>query len=91
MTLFSRFTRYEGAEGKAAIQRYAALAREVGLDPAQMALAYIDRKAFVTATIIGATTMAQLKSNIDAFDLSLDAAVVAGIDAIHRECPNPCP
>jgi aryl-alcohol dehydrogenase-like predicted oxidoreductase len=91
MTLFSRFTRYEGAEGKAAIQRYAALAREVGLDPAQMALAYIDRKAFVTATIIGATNMEQLKSNIDAFDLTLAPDVVTGIDAIHRECPNPCP
>ena len=91
MTLFTRFTRYDGEQGKAATARYVALARTAGLDPSQMALAYIDAKAFVASTIIGATSMEQLKTDIGAFDLALDPAVVSEIEAIHLDSPNPCP
>ena len=91
MTLFTRFVRYDGAQGQTAIQRYVELARDAGLDPSQMALAYVDRKAFVASTIIGATTLDQLKANIDAFDIVLDQAVIDGIEAIHLDSPNPCP
>jgi aryl-alcohol dehydrogenase-like predicted oxidoreductase len=91
MTLFTRFTRYNGAQGQAAIRRYVELARASGLDPSQMALAYVDAKAFMTSTIIGATTMEQLKTDIDAFDLTLEPAVVEAIEAIHLDSPNPCP
>ena len=91
MTLFNRFTRYDSAQGKAAIQRYVELAREAGLDPSQMALAYVDRKAFVASTIIGATTLEQLRTDIDAFDLTLDPAVIEAIEAIHLDSPSPCP
>jgi aryl-alcohol dehydrogenase-like predicted oxidoreductase len=91
MTLFTRFTRYDGAQGQAAIQRYVALARSSGLDPSQMALAYVDKKPFVTSTIIGATTLAQLATDIDAFDLELAPAVVEQIEAIQLDSPNPCP
>jgi aryl-alcohol dehydrogenase-like predicted oxidoreductase len=91
MTLFSRFTRYNGARGQAAIARYVALARQHGLDPAQMALAFVDAQPFVTATIIGATTMEQLKSDIDAFALTLAPEVLQAIAEIHADLPNPCP
>lgn len=91
MTLFNRFTRYDGVQGQAAIQRYVELARGAGLDPSQMALAYVDAKAFVASTIIGATTLGQLKADIDAFDLTLDPEVIEGIEAIHLDSPNPCP
>ena len=91
LTLFTRFTRYDSPQGVAATERYVALAREVGLDPSQMALAYVDAKAFVTSTIIGATSMDQLKIDIGAFDLTLDPEVVAQIEAIHLDFTNPCP
>jgi len=91
MTLFSRFSRYDGHQGQNAIGRYVALAHATGLDPTQMALAFVDGRPFVTSTIIGATSMAQLKSNFAAFELSLSDDVLAKIEAIHLESPDPCP
>jgi aryl-alcohol dehydrogenase-like predicted oxidoreductase len=73
----------------AAVKDYAALARENGMTPAQMALAWCYSRWFVASTIIGATSMAQLKENIDAADTTLPAHVVAEIDAIHARLPNP--
>ena len=61
------------------------------LDPAQMALAYVNSRPFLTSTIIGATSMEQLKSNIASIDLVLSEEVLAGIEAIHTEYPNPSP
>ncbi|MEA2753909.1 MAG: hypothetical protein QOJ54_198, partial [Aliidongia sp.] len=55
------------------------------------ALAFVNAQPFVTSTIIGATTMTQLAADIDAFDLVLSPEVLAGIEAIHAEIPNPCP
>lgn len=91
MTISNRFTRYKSPQAERAIEAYVALARQYGLDPCQMALAYVAAKAFVTSTIIGATSMAQLKTDIDGFDLTLSPDVVAGIEAIHKDSPNPCP
>jgi len=91
ISLFSRFTRYQTAEGEKATAEYVRFAREHGLDPAQMALAFVTSRPFVTANIIGATTMEQLKSNIDSFELTLSEEVLAGIEAIHQRQPNPCP
>jgi aryl-alcohol dehydrogenase-like predicted oxidoreductase len=56
-----------------------------------MALAYVNSRPFVTSTIIGATTMQQLKSNIASANLVLSEAVLRGIEAIHEQHPNPCP
>jgi aryl-alcohol dehydrogenase-like predicted oxidoreductase len=91
ITLFSRFQRYTGPIVEAAVRGYVELARRHGLDPAQMALAYVYSRPFVVSALIGATTMAQLRSNVDAAKLALDAEVVAGIEKIHREHPNPAP
>lgn len=91
MTLFERFTRYNKPRGIEATARYVALARQHGLDPAQMALAFVTGQPFVTANIIGATTMDQLRANIASADLSLSEEVLAGIDAIQTDIPNPCP
>ncbi|WP_208538911.1 aldo/keto reductase, partial [Pseudomonas aeruginosa] len=71
--------------------RYVALAREHGMEPAQMALAYVTSRPFVTSNIIGATSLEQLETNLGSIDLRLDEEVLAGIDAIHREQPNPAP
>ena len=91
ITLFSDYTRYTGVRGVAATESYVQLARKHGLDPAQMALAFVNTRPFLTSTIIGATTMAQLKSNIASTDLCLSDEVLAGIESIHAGNPNPCP
>ena len=91
LTLFERFSRYSNREAESAVAAYIALARRHGLDPAQLALAWVTSRPFVTANIIGATTLDQLASNLDSLDLTLSEEVVAGIEAIHRGQPNPAP
>jgi aryl-alcohol dehydrogenase-like predicted oxidoreductase len=90
-TLFGRLGRYEDGNGPRAISAYVALARKAGLDPAQMALAFVTSRPFVTCNVIGATTMEQLKTDIAATDLTLSEAVLNDIEQIHLTYPNPCP
>ena len=92
LTLFKRFDRYIKNEyGVKATQAYVQLAQKHRLDPAQMALAYVNRRSFLTSNIIGATTMQQLKTNIASIDLELDEQVLEVIETIHQQHPNPCP
>ena len=91
ISLFSRFTRYTNPQSESACDRYVTLAREHGLDPAQMALAFVTSRPFVTSNIIGATSLEQLDANLDSFDLKLSDEVLAGIEAIHKDQPNPAP
>jgi aryl-alcohol dehydrogenase-like predicted oxidoreductase len=90
-TLFDRLGRYEKANGPKAISTYVDLARKHGLDPAQMAISFAVSRPFVTSAIIGATTKQQLKTDIDAFNLPLSDQVLADIEQIHLDYPNPCP
>ncbi|KQQ56064.1 aldo/keto reductase [Pseudomonas sp. Leaf127] len=91
LTLYERFQRYNNPEAQSATARYVALAREHGLDPGQMALAYVTSRPFVTSNIIGATNLEQLASNLASIDLTLSDEVIAGIEAIHTAQPNPAP
>ena len=91
ITLFERFQRYNNPQAAVATERYALLAEEHGIDFAQMALAFVTNQPFVTSNIIGATSMAQLKSNIDSAELVLSDALMEGIEAIHTAQPNPAP
>ena len=91
LTLFDRFSRHSNPEATRATEAYAALAAEHGLSLTAMALAYVTSRPFVTSNIIGATSMAQLKENIDTHDLKLSDAVLDGIEAIHVSQPNPSP
>lgn len=91
LTLFERFTRYTNLQAEEATQSYADLAREHGLSPAQMALAFVTEQPFVTSNIIGATTMEQLKENIASVELQLSDEVKSGIESIHSINSNPCP
>ena len=91
LTLFSRFVRYKSPYATEAVAAYVALAKKHGLDPAQMALAWVNTRPFVTSNIIGATTLAQLQSNLASIDLALSDDVVAGIEEIHARHPNPAP
>ncbi|MGZ8289977.1 MAG: aldo/keto reductase [Telluria sp.] len=72
-----------------AVKEYAGLARANGMTPAQMALAWCYSRWFVASTIIGATTLEQLKENIDAAQVTLPQDVVDAINAIHARITNP--
>jgi aryl-alcohol dehydrogenase (NADP+) len=89
-TLFPQFgPRYAKPNVPEAVAAYAALAKSRGLSPAQLALAWTKTRWAVTSTIIGATTLAQLDENIGAFDVSLDKATLAEIEAINARYPSP--
>ncbi|GAA5647123.1 MULTISPECIES: NADP(H)-dependent aldo-keto reductase [Vibrio] len=90
-TLFERFVRYFTPQGVKATQAYVDLAREHGLDPAQMALAFVNQRPFVAANIIGATNLEQLKSNIDSIEVELTQELLEGIQQIGTTYSNPCP
>lgn len=85
------FTRYTSAHAQKVTQQYVELAQQHGFEPAQMALAYVNSRPFLTANIIGATSMEQLRSNIASAELVLSDEVLKGIEAIHDAHPNPCP
>lgn len=87
----TRTSRYDKPHVDAIVRKYLAIADKHGLDAAQMALAYVNGRPFTTSNIIGATTMEHLKTNIASVDVTLPADVVAEIDAVHTEHPNPCP
>jgi aryl-alcohol dehydrogenase-like predicted oxidoreductase len=91
LTLFERFSRYSNARSLAATKAYVELARAHGLDPAQMALAYVNSRSFVTSNIIGATTMEQLHSNLQSMEVILSEEVLDAIEALHLDNPNPAP
>ena len=85
------FSRYTTERGVRATREYCRIAREHGLDPAQMALAFVWSRPFVTASIIGATSLEQLQSNIDAAELRLSPEVLQAIAEVHGQDPSPCP
>ncbi|MDX1698419.1 MAG: aldo/keto reductase, partial [Thiohalobacterales bacterium] len=91
LALFPDYTRYCSPAAEAATAQYCALAREHGLDCAQMALAFVNSRPFLTGTIIGATGMEQLRSNTASIELELSSEVIEGIEAIHAAHPNPSP
>jgi len=92
LSLFhDKFPRYIQPKGRAATARYVDLARSHGLDPAQMALAFVTSRPFVTSNIIGARTEEQLLANLASAELTLSDEVEESINALHDADPNPCP
>jgi len=91
LTLYERFDLYSNPEAGKATRNYVELARNHGLDPAQMALAWVTAQPFVTSNIIGATRLQQLQSNLESIHLQLPDGVMEEIDSIHQQQPNPGP
>ncbi|WP_308418691.1 NADP(H)-dependent aldo-keto reductase [Chitinibacter sp. GC72] len=90
MTQFANFgSRYLKPHVTPAVAAYHELAKAHGLSTAQMALAWVYSRWYVSSTIIGATSMAQLRENIAAQDVVLSDAILAEIEAIHRRCTSP--
>ena len=83
LNLFPRFARYSSKQATIATKAY--------LNLASMALAFVNGRPFVTSNIIGATTVEQLKENIDSINIKLNEDMLREINAIHSKIPNPSP
>ncbi|MCI4591691.1 aldo/keto reductase [Sphingobium sp. BYY-5] len=86
-----QFVRYDLPNQPLASARYVAIAQAFGLDAAQLALAFVNSRSFVTSNIIGATSLAQLKTDIASVDIILPDEAIAAIESVHRDIPDPCP
>ncbi len=92
MKLFGeKFVRYKTENGQLAIEKYYDIANKHGLDFAQMSLKFCEVQPFVTSVIIGATTMDQLKINIESVNVNLEEDVIKNINEVQKTYPNPCP
>ena len=81
---------FSGPRGENAIEKYVNLAQKHSIAPSTFANAFVNDRPFVTSNIIGATTMEQLKENIDSIDITLSKEVLKEIQDIHLSDPNPC-
>lgn len=91
LNLFPNFERYNSELTRRAALAYVNLAKESGLSPAQLALAFVNSRPFLTSNIIGATSIEQLRENINSIKIKLDSKVLDKIEAIHKQIPNPAP
>ena len=85
-----RFSRHHTERGEIAIEKYVGLAKKYGIAPSTFANAFVNDRPFITSNIIGATSMEQLKENIDSIDIVLSEEMLLEIEDIHLSNPNPC-
>ena len=88
---FKGMSRYTGKLSYEATERYLKIAQKYDLTLTQLALAFVNTRPFLTSNIIGATTMDQLKENIDSIQVDLTEEMVKEINEIHQNIPNPAP
>lgn len=92
MNLFQGFgSRYRKPNVKEAVSAYVKIAHRHQLSPVGLALAFVRSRWFVTSTIIGATTMAQLQENLESLNVELNQEILAQVDAVHARYPSPAP
>ena len=89
--LFDRLQRYEKPPAETAINGYVDLAGKFGVDPAKLAIKFCDSRPFMGSTIIGATSLDQLRTCIDAFDLTWTEEMENAVNSMHEAQPSPCP
>jgi len=87
----SYFPRYQSSNGEKAIEEYWNLAKNFNLNLAQMAIKFCEIQQFVTSVIIGATTLEQLKTNIDSVEIHLNEELIKKIGEVQKKYPSPCP
>ena len=85
-----RFSRHHTKRGEIAIEKYVKLAKQYNIPPSTFANAFVNDRPFVTSNIIGATTIDQLKENINSIDITLSKEILEEIENIHLSDPNPC-
>ena len=91
MDLFKDFTRYKNENGQKAIEEYYKISKKYNIDFTQMSLKFCEIQPFMTSVIIGATSMEQLKTNIESVNVTLSNEIINEINQIQKKYPNPCP
>lgn len=91
LSRFDVMSRYSSENSRNATQAYIDIAKEIGISTAQLALAYVNMRPFLTSNIIGATNMDQLKENISSIDVELSKETLQAIDEVQNRIPNPAP
>ena len=91
LKLFPRFARYSGDKATEATKRYMQIAEDNNMTLAQMSLAFVTDRPFMTSNIIGATSLEQLEENIDSINIQLSDDILKAIETVHAEIPNPAP
>ena len=91
MDIFKDFTRYKNENGQKAIEEYYKISKKYNIDFTQMSLKFCEIQPFTTSVIIGATTMEQLKTNIESVNVTLSNEIINEINKIQKKYPNPCP
>lgn len=86
-----RFDRYRTLNAEPAVKAYFNLAKKNKIEPVHMAIKFCTIQKFVVSTIIGATSMDQLKLDIDAINLNLTEELIKEINKIQLIYSNPCP
>jgi aryl-alcohol dehydrogenase-like predicted oxidoreductase len=85
------YTRYNKPHASLVIEKYFNIAKKFALDFAQMSIKFCEIQPFMTSVIIGATTMEQLKINIESVNVNLSVENITEINKIQKLYPNPCP
>jgi len=85
------WSRYSNENAEKAVELYYEISKKHNLNLAQMSLKFLEIQPFVTSVIIGATTMEQLKINIESINLNLTDKVIEEINEVQKIYPNPCP
>jgi len=88
---YNNYPRYHNQRTYNAVDEYFKIAQKHKISLAQLSLAFVNSRDFLTSNIIGATTMKQLKENIDSINISLDQKIVDEINLVHDKIPNPAP
>ena len=83
--------RYNTPNMKNAVEEYYKISKKYNIDMSQMSLKFCEVQDFMTSVIIGATTMEQLKTNIESVNVKLNNEILKKINDIHKLIPNPCP
>ncbi|MGK0429884.1 MAG: aryl-alcohol dehydrogenase-like predicted oxidoreductase [Psychroserpens sp.] len=91
LKLFPRFARYSGDKATEATKRYMKIAEDHNMTLAQMSLAFVTDRPFMTSNIIGATSIEQLEENIESVNITLSDEILKAINEVHAEIPNPAP
>ena len=91
LKLFPNLSRFSNVNCAKAIDMYYEISQKHNMTLTEMSLAFVNDRPFVTSNIIGATTMEQLKENIDSVNIELSDEILNKIDVIHNNNPNPSP
>ncbi len=89
--LYPQMARYNSIEVATVVEKYANIAKKHNLSFTQMSLAFVNQQPFVTSNIIGATSLTQLKENIESINIVLSKEVLKEIEAVFVTQPNPAP